>query len=164
MRLVDLRPDDAEPVRLILNDAIENTTAIYDDQPRSLDTVRDWIGIQLQNGRPLVGLLDEREKLCGYGTYGTFRTLSGYRLTVEHSIYVLPSHHRRGGGRLLLDELTRRATAAGLHGMVGVIDSENAASRRLHEKAGFALIGTMPEAAIKFGRWLDVCFYHRLLK
>jgi len=164
MQLVELGLKDVEAIRLILNDAILNTNAIYDEQPRSAEVVQGWTSAQLQNRRPIVGLVDENRTLVGYGTYGTFRVLPGYRLTVEHSIYVLPDRRGQGLGRRLLDDLIRRATADGLHTMVGVIDSENAASRRLHEKAGFTLIGTMPEIAIKFGRWLDVCLYQKLLK
>jgi phosphinothricin acetyltransferase len=36
------------------------------------------------------------------------------------------------------------------------IAGDNAASVRLHERAGFALVGTMKEVGHKLGRWVDV--------
>ena len=41
--------------------------------------------------------------------------------------------------------------------------ASNAASLALHRKSGFMLAGRLPEAGFKFGRWLDLEFWHRRL-
>jgi len=42
-------------------------------------------------------------------------------------------------------------------------DSGNAASIRLHQSAGFALVGTFTDVDYKFGRWLDTVLMQRVL-
>ena len=48
--------------------------------------------------------------------------------------------------------------------MIGAIDIANTGSIRLHEKLGFVHAGTIRQAAFKFGKWLDLGFYQRLLE
>lgn len=55
------------------------------------------------------------------------------------------------------------ATEQQYHVMVGGIDSSNTASIALHEKLGFEPAGVIRHAGFKFGRWLDLAFYQRLL-
>ena len=45
--------------------------------------------------------------------------------------------------------------------MVAQIEAGGAASIRLHEKAGFALVGTIPAAGQKHGRLLDLTLMSR---
>ena len=54
--------------------------------------------------------------------------------------------------------LIERAKTGGKHVMVAAIESGNAASIRLHERAGFITTGQMPQVGTKFGRWLDLTF------
>lgn len=163
MRLTDCGPGHAAEILTILNQAIVNTAALYDYRPRTLATVQGWLTDKQQNGRPMVGVEDEAGRLCGFGTFGPFRTLPAYKYTVEHSLYVADDYTRRGLGKLLLEELIRRAELKNVHAMIGVIDSQNAASIALHEQFGFARVGLLPQTAFKFGRWLDVVLYQLTL-
>ena len=47
--------------------------------------------------------------------------------------------------------------------MVGGIDASNAVSIKLHESLGFTHCGTVQQAGFKFGRWLDLAFYQKIL-
>ena len=40
--------------------------------------------------------------MAGYAAYGPFRPKAGYSATMEHSVYVHPSHQGKGIGRALL--------------------------------------------------------------
>jgi phosphinothricin acetyltransferase len=99
----------------------------------------------------------------GFASYGPFRTLPGYRHTVEHSVYVHSEFRGRGLGRQLLERLIQRAQASETRTMIGVIDTQNAASIQLHERLGFVPAGTLREVGFKFGRWLDVVLYQKVL-
>ena len=44
----------------------------------------------------------------------------------------------------------------GHHTIIARITADNPVSVRLHEGAGFAMVGTMCEVGVKFGRLLDV--------
>ncbi|MEY2855327.1 MAG: hypothetical protein RL030_2459 [Pseudomonadota bacterium] len=162
--IIDCTPDThAEQVRDIFNEAILNTTALYDYRPRSPETVLKWFGAKAGRGDPVLGALDAQGSLLGFATYGPFRERPAYKYSVEHSVYVHRDHRRQGVAEALLRELIRRAEAQELHLMVGGIDAQNAASIALHEKLGFRHAGTISQAGFKFGRWLDLAFYQRLL-
>lgn len=163
-QLLDCTPEAHVPaVREIFNEAILNTTALYDYRPRSLDTVLQWFGEKSRAGHPVLGAVTPEGELAGFATYGPFRPRAAYKYTVEHSVYVHPAWHRRGAGRMLMQALIARATAAGFHAMIGGIDAANHGSIVLHEQLGFRHAGTIRESAWKFGRWLDLAFYQLLL-
>jgi L-amino acid N-acyltransferase len=162
--IVDCTPDThAGQVRDIFNEAILNTTALYDYRPRSPETVLKWFGAKAGRGDPVLGALDAQGELLGFATYGPFRERPAYKYSVEHSVYVHRDHRRQGVAEALLRELIRRAEGQELHLMVGGIDAQNAASICLHEKLGFRHAGTIAQAGFKFGRWLDLAFYQLLL-
>lgn len=154
----------AHAILSILNDAIVSSTALYDYVPRPLESMVPWFREKEQKGFPVVGACDERGELLGFASYGTFRAWPAYKYTVEHSVYVQRDHRGKGLGRALLTELIARATAADVHALVGVIDLGNRVSVALHERMGFKHVGTLPEAGFKFGRWLDVAFFQRILQ
>jgi len=82
---------------------------------------------------------------------------------VEHSVYVEAGHRGAGLGRTLMEAIIAEAAARDVHVMVGAIDAANGGSIGLHERLGFEHAGTVRQAGFKFGRWLDVAFYQRIL-
>ena len=64
-----------------------------------------------------------------------------------------------GVGSALYRSLFARAREMGFHAIVAVVGPDNAGSVRLHERAGFALVGTAAEVGWKFGQWQDRAFY-----
>jgi L-amino acid N-acyltransferase len=148
----------------ILNDAIVNSTAIYDYESRKPQTMNPWFQKKRAAGFPVIGAENDRGKLLGFSTYGTFRDWPAYKYTVEHSVYVHREHRKAGVGRRLMEELIAHARQEGLHMMIGGIDIENRASITLHEQLGFVHAGTIRQAAFKFGRWLDLGFYQRIFE
>ena len=147
----------------IFNDAIAHSTALYDYRPREPESMVAWFEAKRRGGFPVIGLESAQGVLMGFGSYGTFRAWPAYKYTVEHSLYVHRDHRGQGLGAGLLRALIERATAQGLHVMVGGIDAANTASIRLHEKLGFTHAGTVRQAGFKFGRWLDLAFYQLIL-
>lgn len=86
---------DVEGILAIVNHAILHSTAIYDEEPRSLDTQLEWFRQKTLDNFPVyVAIIDEM--LAGFGTYGPFRFKSGYRYTVEHSVYMHEHHTAKG--------------------------------------------------------------------
>ena len=164
LRLVDCTEAEHAPAILdILNDAIVTSTALYDYVPRPPQAMATWFGTKRENGFPVIGAVDEAGSLVAFASWGTFRAFPAYKYTVEHSVYVHRDHRGRGLGKLLMEELVRRAQAAGVHVMIGCIDATNAGSIALHERLGFAHTGTFRQVGFKFGRWLDAAFYQLTL-
>src|SRR5262249_18022718 len=109
-----------------------------------------------------VAVLDGR--VVGYAYAGAYHPRPAYRFTVENSIYLDPSIHRRGIGLQLLQRLIAECEARGYRQMIAVIgDSANAGSVGVHVKSGFTLIGTHSSVGFKFGRWLDTVVMRRAL-
>ena len=156
------RPDDLPAILAIYNDAVVNTTAIWNDSLADLQNRKTWFESRAIQGYPvLVG--EEAGAILGYASFGDFRAFDGYRFTVEDSVYVAPEARRRGIASALLAALIERATVIGKHVMVAGIAGDNEVSIRLHARHGFVETARMPEVGFKFGRWLDLVFMQRRL-
>jgi L-amino acid N-acyltransferase len=164
MRTVDCTEDrHAAAILDIFNHAILHSTALYDYKPRPPEAMAAWFETKRKNDFPVLGVEDEHGMLLGFASYGTFRAWPAYKYSVEHSIYIHHECRGSGLGRRLLTELTEEAVKRDVHTMIGGIDLTNRASIALHERLGFQPAGVIKEAAFKFGKWLDLAFYQKLL-
>lgn len=151
---------DLPAIMDIYNDAVANTTAIWNDTLVDLENRRQWLAARQARKFPvLVAVAADGaggEAVVGYASYGDWRAFEGFRHTVEHSVYVHKEARGGGIGKLLMRELIARAASEGIRVMVACIEAENAASIRLHEAMGFRTAGVYREVGTKFGRWLDL--------
>ena len=107
---------------------------------------------------------EEAGQVVGYAYCSGYRPRSGYRFSVEDSIYVAPGRGGAGIGSLLLPRLVDAATALGARQMIAVIgDSANHGSIRLHARFGFRHAGTLEAIGFKLGRWVDSVLMQRAL-
>lgn len=165
MKLIDCDASrHSAPILGIFNDAIANSTALYDYQPRTMEFMGGWFEAKLRGGLPVLGVEDEAGQLLGFASYGPFRPHPAYKYTVEHSVYVDARARGQGVGRMLLGAIILAAEKQNLHVMVGGIDAANAISIKLHESLGFQSCGVVKHAGFKFGRWLDLAFYQLILR
>ena len=147
----------------ILNEAIVNSTALYDYQPRPATSMPGWFRAKAEGRYPVIGLEGDDGELLGFASYGGFRAWPAYKYSVEHSVYVHSAHRKQGLGLRLMQELIVAARHQGYHTLIGGIDVDNRASIALHARLGFVHAGTIRQAGFKFGRWLDLAFYQLLL-
>lgn len=158
MKIRDAIEADAQGIMEIYNDAVRNTTAIWNDVTVDVENRRAWMRERQGLGYPVLVAVDDAGCVLGYASFGDWRAFDGYRHTVEHSVYVHQSARRAGTGLALLAALVPRARSLGKHVMVGAIEAGNEASIALHLKLGFERSGNMKEVGTKFGRWLDLAF------
>ena len=163
MRIISCDRSRANAVLAILNEAIENSTALYDYQARTPAMMDAWYDAKERARYPVIGVVDDANVLLGFGSFGPFRAWPAYKYTVEHSLYVERSHRGQGIGKLLLAELVATATRQDYHTLIGGIDADNAASIALHRRLGFEQCAHIRQAGFKFNRWLDLKFYQRVL-
>ncbi|MDP4290095.1 MAG: N-acetyltransferase family protein [Bacteroidota bacterium] len=150
-------------IQEMFNDAIINSTSVYDYKPRSMEYMKGWYYSKLKGNFPVIGLFNTLGDLLGFGTYGTFRNQPAYKYSIEHSIYVRKDMRGNGFGNVLLNEIIKSAVSNNYHILVGGIDADNEISIKLHEKMGFKHAGTIKHAGYKFGKWLDLSFYQLIL-
>jgi phosphinothricin acetyltransferase len=84
-----------------------------------------------------------------------------YTGVVAHSVYVYPACHGRGVGSALLAALVASTEAAGIWTIQSGVFPENTASLRLHERAGFRVVGTRERVGRHHGRWRDTVLIER---
>ena len=163
MRLRDAEDRDIAGIAAIYNDAVLNTTAIWNDTVVDAANRKAWHADRLRLGYPVLVAVDAADTVIGYASFGDWRAFDGYRHTVEHSVYVRSDQRGGGIGRALMLALIDRARQIGKHVMVAGIEAGNTPSIRLHESLGFRETGLLPQVGTKFGRWLDLAFLQLIL-
>jgi len=154
--------DDAEAIRLIYNHEVENETSTMDLVPRTLETQREWIAAR-SGAFCAVVAVDSSGTVLGFGALSEYKDRSGYRSTVENSVYVRRDVARRGIGKQILLHLLETATVSGFHSVIARIEAQSLASRGLHSSCSFELVGIEKQVARKFGRWLDIAVMQKSL-
>lgn len=161
--MIDIRDAcaaDAAAINALMNHEAREGLALWSSATQSDAERAAWIAARQARFAVLVA---EGPDFAGYASYGPFRDKEGYRLTVEHSVYVTAQARGRGVARALMGALIGRARAQGFHVMVGAVEAGNVASLALHDSLGFARVGVMPQAGTKFGRWLDLALVQLVL-
>ncbi|MBD9527593.1 GNAT family N-acetyltransferase [Paracoccus sp. PAR01] len=158
MDIRDADEHDLEGIMAIYNDAVEHTTAIWNDTKVDLNNRANWLADRQRAGYPVLVAVNDGGDVLGYASFGDWRAFDGYRHTVEHSVYVRADQRGAGIGKALMVALIQRAQNIGKHVMVAGIEAGNIGSIRLHEKLGFEQVGLLQEVGMKFGGWLDLAF------
>ena len=154
---------DLEAILEIYNDAIMNTTAVYDYEPHTLEMRKQWFRIKEAQGYPVFVAVDNG-RVVGFSSIGPWRAWAAYKYSVENSIYVAAGQRGKGIGKKLLEPLIEAAKQLDLHTIIAGIDATNEVSINLHRKFGFTEAGQFKQVGFKFGRWLDLTFMQLLLK
>jgi L-amino acid N-acyltransferase YncA/DNA-binding transcriptional ArsR family regulator len=157
---VTIRPmvnDDAAQVLAIYQAGLDSGEASFET---SAPSWADFDAARLP-GHRLVAADHTSGKVLGWAAVSPVSDRYVYGGVVEHSIYVAPAAQRRGVGAALLRALIRSTAAAGIWTIQSGIFPENTASLRLHEKAGFRVVGIRKRIGRHYGRWRDVLLLER---
>lgn len=152
---------DVPTILNIYNHYIVNTVATFDIEPQTLDEKLRWF----HETRPphCIFVAEDGDEVVGFSCLRPFRTKAAYRMTAENSVYVHHEHWGRGIGTLLMGRLVEAGRENGFHSIIAGISLPNAASVKLHEGAGFVLVGVEREVGYKFERWVDVAWMQLML-
>lgn len=152
---------DIEAIREIYNDAVLNTTATFDIEPRTYEQQVEWFK---QHDNKFQILVDEvNTVISGWASLSRWSDRPAYEGTAENSVYVKKEFQRKGIGRKLLSALIQNARENGLHTIIARIAEDNETSIRMHAESGFIIIGVMKEAGRKFDRYIDVTLMQKIL-
>src|ERR1043166_10002068 len=163
MRVRPALHHDLPGILEIYNEAVLNTTATYDYEPRTLEQRVAWFEERRKLDFPVFVAENQDQRIVGWSALNPFHARPGYRFTTENSVYVAADQRGRGIGKLLMPPLITAARERRLHAILAGIDAENEASIRLHAHFGFEKVACLKQVGYKFDRWLDVVYMELLL-
>ncbi len=109
-----------------------------------------------------VALLDC--EVAGWAALTPYSKREVYRGVAEVAIYVGEKFRSQGIGQALLKHLVETSEKAGFWTLQAVIFAQNTASIRLHEGAGFRMVGIRERIAQRDGVWHDNVLMERRRK
>ncbi len=154
--------EDAKAICDIYNHYVRNTIITFEEEPVSLQEMRDRITKVTLTFPWLV--LEEKGIISGYAYASNWNIRSAYRFSAESTIYLQSDSIDKGLGRKLYEYLLSDLRNRSLHSVIGVIALPNENSIALHEKLGFQKVAHFSEVGWKFDKWIDVGCWELLLQ
>lgn len=156
-------PDDARVIHEIYDYYTTHTVATYNEFNKSVEARAQEISAILKD-YPFLVAEDESGTFLGFANAEPVRPQSGYRYSVELTIYLHPNTPRHSGvGTLLYKALLDCLARQGYRIAYAVIDSGNEASLALHRRFGFEKVATFPNSGYKHGQWLTSVWMQKVL-
>lgn len=154
---------DAQMLTKIYNYYIQNTVVTFEEDPilphmmetRIADTMKDslpWLVAETSTGTQV-----------GYAYASKWKGRCAYRHSVETTVYLAKDQGGKGLGSQLYKELLQQLSESGIHVVIGGISLPNRPSVSLHEKFGFEKAGEFSQVGFKFGKWVDVGYWQKIL-
>lgn len=144
-----MSPSDWTAVARIYAAGLETGLATFETEVPSWEA---WNAAHLDAPRFVA---DDDGDILGWVAVSLVSRRGAYRGVVEHSVYVDERERRRGVGRALLGALIAAAPEHGIWTIQTSIIDANEASLRLHEAAGFRVVGRRERIAQRDGVWRD---------
>ncbi|WP_345752485.1 GNAT family N-acetyltransferase [Microbacterium rhizophilus] len=162
--VIDIRPltsGDWADVERIHREGIATGDATFETDP---PTWSAFDAGRLMQARLVA--VDDGGRVLGWAAASRVSAREAYRGVIEHSIYVAEAARGHGVGRVLLAAFVEAADAAGFWTIQSSIFPENLASLRLHEQAGFRVVGRRERIARgrrgpHAGEWRDTILVER---
>lgn len=155
-------PRDLSRLVEIYNYYVTDTHVTFDTEPFAVGARTQWFTQFAETGpyRLLVAELDEA--VVGYASSTAFKPRLAYSTSVETSIYMDTRQQGQGIGTRLYSELLQQLQEEeSLHRAYGGVALPNPGSVALHEKLGFARVGSYHEVGFKFGKFWDVDWFEK---
>ncbi len=151
---------DAEAINAIYNHYVRTSTATFQVEDETTEERVEELRTRPAN-QPMI-VLEVDGEVVGWGALSPFRSRCAYRDTIELTAYVQHDSHRRGYGRIIVQDLIERARSSGYHTILAASCEESVGMIRLLKSLGFAEAGCLRQVGSKFGRRLDVAYLQLL--
>ncbi len=152
--------DDLAAITEIYNEAIQNTTATFDTQPKTLREQQIWFANH-QPRHPIL-VAEQDGFVVGWASLSKWSDRCAYSDTAEASIYIRKEYRGKGIGGQLLELLLVEGRRINLHTVIARIAGDNPVSLTLFKSKGFNDVGVMKEVGRKFGKLLDVYLMQKI--
>ncbi len=153
---------DAAAINAIYNHYVQTSAATFQMEEETTEKRMEELRTRPER-QPFI-VLEAEGAIVGWGALSPFRSRCAYRETIELSVYVRPGSHRRGYGRLIVQDLIARARSLGYHTLVAASCAESVGSIALLRSLGMVEAGRLREVGHKFGRRYDVVYLQLLFQ
>lgn len=153
---------DINSINKIYNYEVLNGVATFDTEPKTREERLEWLNAHSEKYPCIV--VEKEGTVLAWGSLSQYSNRKAYEGTCEFSIYVDENARGMGLGKIIIKELLERAKKNGIHVILSRVAGENEASKFLHTYFEFELVGIMKEVGYKFGRYIDVNMYQKLIK
>ena len=154
---------DARACARIYEPAVADGVASLEELAPSAAEMRLRIE-RVSSGHPWLVAESDHGAVVGYAYATQHRDRAAYRWATDTSVYIAPSHQRRGFGRSLYAALLPLLARQGYYVACAGITLPNEASVALHESVGFEPVGSYERIGFKFGRWWAVGWWRAQLR
>lgn len=137
---------DLEEIVRIYNSTIPSRLVTADLNFVSVEDRTPWFYKYSADKRPL-WMVESDGGIVGWAGLQNFHEREAYDITAEISIYLDENTRGKGFGRMILQEVVKRAPSLGIEKLIGLIFSHNIPSIQLFKSEGFAEWGNLPDVA-----------------
>lgn len=155
MTIRNMTASDWKDVKAIYEAGIATKNATFET---SSGTWEEWNANHLAEPRLLA---EDGENVLGWAALSPVSGRCVYGGVAEVSVYVSAGAQGKGVGTALLNRLVEESELQKLWTLQAGIFPENKASVKLHEKAGFRVVGTREKIGKMDGQWRDVLLMER---
>lgn len=143
-------------VRAIYEQGIATGNATFQTEAPSWEA---WDAAHLKHSRLVA--LDDNEQVLGWAALTPVSGRCVYAGVAEVSVYIAATAQSRGIGRQLLQALVTESEQNGIWTLQAGVFPENEPSIRLHQAAGFRLIGQRERIGQMRGVWRNTALLER---
>lgn len=147
---------DAEAINAVYNHYVRTSAATFQVEDETTAEREEELRTRTKS-QPMT-VLEVEGEVVGWGALSPFQSRCAYRDTAELTAYVRHDSHRRGYGRIIVQDLMERARSLGLHTILAVSCEESVGMIRLLKSLGFVDAGRLRQVGNKFDRRLDVIY------
>lgn len=152
---------DAEAILKIYAPYIEKTAITFEYEVPSLSEFSKRIA-EIQKKYPWI-VYEEEGEILGYAYGGPEYTRAAYQWTVETSVYLSEKARGKGIGTALYEKILDILKKQNFCVCYVLINDDNEASIKLHEKFGFVKNGFRKNCGYKFEKWHSIVIMEKQL-
>jgi len=158
----DATPEDAEQIASIYNHFILTSTITFEEETVTAAEMARRV-VEVQSGSLPWLVATRGGQITGFAYATKWKVRAAYRHSTEITVYVRDGLGNSGIGSRLYARLIDTLRACGMHAVIGGVALPNEASLRLHRKLGFEQVAHFKQVGFKFGQWIDVTYWQRVL-
>ena len=151
-----------DEVREIYLYYIKNSTATFHKKEITRAEMTDLVLFKSPKYESYIIKLEK--EICGYVILAQYKIREAFDQTAEITLYLKNGYEGRGIGKKAVIFIEERAKIKGIHTLIALICGENTGSIALFKKCGYNKCAHYKEIGNKFGRWLDLLSYQKIME